>query len=703
MADQETILLGIVGIKNMGEYNSQTNYEKLNVVTYQGSTYCALKDTLGNLPTNTEYWQLYAERGGVGPQGPKPEKGTDYFTEEDITSIENDLKPIITSDISDEVTSQLGSIVSATPLGASSMSDMTDTSRIYVLETDGHWYWYNGTEWRDGGLYQSDTNYDEIMNSLEDNEIWINTLLGKEVIKNPSDFVNQNYYNSIPSAESPNNRSIYFDKDLIDLSKIKILKQEIYPEGFDLYYRVALYDSNFQRVHQFNTYTYANNKTNLNNSVYFNNINNNYDFKYISFSFVIYNGTDFIAWDNYQPPYLYLDTVNDTKNYLQDFTNELIIKDTYDWVYGSYINSLSNPNPSNYVNKRTTFYDIDNIDYKKVKILKTVSLNKNSNLKISYLLSLFDSEYNKITNTNWVINNSNNINLYELFKSIIDNNIESIKYIAYTIKIQDENDVELTWDNYQTPYLYEPIDDELEPESKNTYIVDINGNGDFTTIQAAVNYASPWDTLLVMPGEYYEEVDSQLKPLIIKGYDKYTTKLISTNGRYAKPPLEIDGGIIENLTIYAKKDVNSYIASNTEPASYGIHIDFKTNYPIIVKDCIVISDFWPAMGIGMAQDKTLEIENCELISNQENTGMYIPNGGLGALYFHNRNLNNVTNQNIKVRNCLLKSKLENAMTPYDVTPTYNSKLNMQFSNNILYSEINGYTNNIWWRNENYDA
>ena len=158
MAEQETITIGIVGIKNMGVYDSQTQYEKLNVVTYQGSTYCALKDTLGNLPTNTQYWQLYAEKGGQGdegPQGPKPVKGTDYFTEEDITSIENDLEPTIASDVSDEVTSQLSSLTSATPLGASSISGMTDTSRIYVLETDGHWYWYNGSEWRDGGVYQA--------------------------------------------------------------------------------------------------------------------------------------------------------------------------------------------------------------------------------------------------------------------------------------------------------------------------------------------------------------------------------------------------------------------------------------------------------------------------------------------------------------------------------------------------------------------
>ncbi len=73
-ADQVKIKMAET-IKNMGEYDSQTNYEKLNVVTYQGSSYCALKDTTGNLPTNSEYWQLYAEKGNQGDKGEKGDKG----------------------------------------------------------------------------------------------------------------------------------------------------------------------------------------------------------------------------------------------------------------------------------------------------------------------------------------------------------------------------------------------------------------------------------------------------------------------------------------------------------------------------------------------------------------------------------------------------------------------------------------------------
>lgn len=42
-----------------------------------------------------------------------------------------------------------------TPLVASSISGMTDTTRNYINTTNGHWYWYNGTTWVDGGVYQA--------------------------------------------------------------------------------------------------------------------------------------------------------------------------------------------------------------------------------------------------------------------------------------------------------------------------------------------------------------------------------------------------------------------------------------------------------------------------------------------------------------------------------------------------------------------
>ena len=174
MAEQITQVLGIVGIKHCGAYDATIQYEKLNVVTYNGSSYCAKGNTLGNLPTNTTYWDLMAEKGDKGDTGDTgatgytPVKGVDYYTAADIAELESTLS----SDVSDEVTDQLSTLTSATPLAASSTADMTDTTRIYVNTTDGHWYWYDGDSWEDGGLYQASVN-----GELED-------LIGKKINPN---------------------------------------------------------------------------------------------------------------------------------------------------------------------------------------------------------------------------------------------------------------------------------------------------------------------------------------------------------------------------------------------------------------------------------------------------------------------------------------------------------------------------------------
>lgn len=82
--------LGKVATTPKGEYNNATTYLRLDVVTYNGSSYVCLQESVGNLPTNTTYWQLMASKGDTGARGQDgytPVKGTDYFTQEDIASL----------------------------------------------------------------------------------------------------------------------------------------------------------------------------------------------------------------------------------------------------------------------------------------------------------------------------------------------------------------------------------------------------------------------------------------------------------------------------------------------------------------------------------------------------------------------------------------------------------------------------------------
>lgn len=49
----------------------------------------------------------------------------------------------------------VNALVQSKPVPVTSISNMTDTSLIYVLTTDGNWYYYNGNAWTIGGAYQA--------------------------------------------------------------------------------------------------------------------------------------------------------------------------------------------------------------------------------------------------------------------------------------------------------------------------------------------------------------------------------------------------------------------------------------------------------------------------------------------------------------------------------------------------------------------
>lgn len=60
------ITLGPVGFKPTGAYNNTREYKKLDVVIYQGSSYIAKSDSIGQLPTNTTYWEMLVQKGDTG-------------------------------------------------------------------------------------------------------------------------------------------------------------------------------------------------------------------------------------------------------------------------------------------------------------------------------------------------------------------------------------------------------------------------------------------------------------------------------------------------------------------------------------------------------------------------------------------------------------------------------------------------------------
>lgn len=73
----------------------------------------------------------------------------------------------------------------------SSISEMTDTSSVYLLNTDGHWYYYDGTQWVDGGEFSGSAASNEQIANVIKSMIVISTTQpsGSDVLLwiNPSD------------------------------------------------------------------------------------------------------------------------------------------------------------------------------------------------------------------------------------------------------------------------------------------------------------------------------------------------------------------------------------------------------------------------------------------------------------------------------------------------------------------------------------
>lgn len=79
VSNMESLILKIVGFKDMGAYSSVTNYSLWNSVTYNGQTFISKQDTnTGNTPVGGSsdlWWSLAARKGDKGDTGAKGDTG----------------------------------------------------------------------------------------------------------------------------------------------------------------------------------------------------------------------------------------------------------------------------------------------------------------------------------------------------------------------------------------------------------------------------------------------------------------------------------------------------------------------------------------------------------------------------------------------------------------------------------------------------
>lgn len=169
------------------DFDALTNYELLSkVIEY-------LNDTISNVDSVTEntknLYNAYVELqtyineyfGNLDVQDEINKKLDSMAYDGSLTEIIKDyIDPIqesfentITTEIANQnykiktLDSKINSATSGSPTPVSSISDMTDTSKIYVLTTDGYWYYYNGSAWVRGAIYQDSVTDNYINDGVE--------------------------------------------------------------------------------------------------------------------------------------------------------------------------------------------------------------------------------------------------------------------------------------------------------------------------------------------------------------------------------------------------------------------------------------------------------------------------------------------------------------------------------------------------------
>lgn len=236
-------------------------------------------------------------------------------------------------------------------------------------------------------------------------------------------------------------------------------------------------------------------------------------------------------------------------------------------------------------------------------------------------------------------------------------------------------------------------------------VVSKDGNGDYTSINEAVQQAAQDSVIMVLPGTYEENVRSFAKRVHILGIDRKSCVLVSYDGRYDHPALEIAAGSVTNMTVMSLYDaVKTQLTGEENVRAYAVHVEntqgsqsVAEGHNLVFKDCIFKSDFFPAIGCGGFVNWEFRIENCDIINNQSSeVSPPIYEGTLGALYVHSQNGGNSGNGNVVVKNCIIKCiNYSNALCMYDLQPG-NRTMSFTFFENVLVSTA-GFNNNIFWR------
>ena len=232
--------------------------------------------------------------------------------------------------------------------------------------------------------------------------------------------------------------------------------------------------------------------------------------------------------------------------------------------------------------------------------------------------------------------------------------------------------------------------------NKKSYIVSIEGEGNYTSIQEAIDSASDNDTIYVSKGTYFENI-IVTKPIELIGEDKNTTKIngkgssfvIHISADYVKiSGFTITNGSLDSAGIKIVSSYNTisdcYISSNK---NYGLYLDAN---PESKNNIIKFNTFSNNnYGIYTENAKTNNISSNTFTSSTL-YGIYLTTSSNDNLISDNKFTEN--NYAIRVKGSIINTVIKNQIM--------NNKYGLYFccgaQNNLAY-------NNVFINNTNWNA
>ena len=218
--------------------------------------------------------------------------------------------------------------------------------------------------------------------------------------------------------------------------------------------------------------------------------------------------------------------------------------------------------------------------------------------------------------------------------------------------------------------------------------------GDFTTITAAIAAANDSInnpvTIKIYPGTYFERVLVPVGRYIsLIGLNRLACIIRDDTAQYPACTLDYRGlGRIEGLSF-----INTY-DDLVDPVlqdlyAYAVHLDYAGAGNVELFNCFMRSNTSAAIGIGLHQDQSVKIDNCEMYAN---TDIGVTHTIHGALLCHSGVGSNVTGQKLEVRNSVFHSVNNKACSITDDLSSGGVGMDVTFINNIGYCDQNGITN-----------